>query len=1404
MRVIQTIIFFVFGSFLLCHAQRDNALPVLEPYYTNHFYQDNASYANKCFDDALLDQKGRLWLRTCHIHTVINAIGLLQFDGYQFIPHYLKHDEQLITDITLLVDVSSSGHLFGTVGQTNHLFFADPDNLEAQFISLADFPNWIVKNIVETKPGHFLIAFMTQDLRKMGMLSLQNGILKEEWMIDRPPDRRAPPSFKMPLIDTPHETWCMAMMLPLYRYDKANGKIIAYDTTRFHNLKTEDFSNTGPKLKPTLLKNSREDLYLHLPRHYGDQFFQFNKKEDRFNSIMDQFPADSKAKGLFQDQTGNMCFLFQDANQIYQAILQDTLGNRFDYSLVVQNQKDIIKLIAQDFFQQAFIVGLSGLSSINIRQQESIKSAMSGKWISSMMQLPDGRLLVNTVFKGWYILDPEAQISTPFNGPSCNISPSPFGIGMKQQIHQDEQGHLWFFSGQHLLRYHPIDSSCVSFEIGSDCNLFCFVNKNLVVLSKRLSNELLFYDISSQTFKDFGAGITTKIPAKIRDFLVDSQGILWIATNRGLWKLDLEKKTSEVLFLDGAVGDVRFPSIYESPDGKIWLGTYFNGLVIFDPITGETKVIDQKQGLSNNSVMSIIADDDNYVWVGTEYGITLLSPEGQVLSEIHEADGLNHETFERFDTYKDKEGRLYFGCRNGVNIIDPKQFKANLKRPKKINIYATELSYFDKKKGKNIVRLSQLANSERLSFPADHRYLRIKFALSSYIEPQRNHFDYKLEGIDQDWTHLGTQHELVLNQLPAGKYRLVVKGADYQNNWTEAPLVIPIHAREFFYKQTWFYVLIFLVITVIALFWIWRLRSEKIRLEAEVQSRTEQIRQDKELIEAQAKDLQQLDKVKSRFFTNISHELRTPVTLIAAPIDEIIKKPGKTTINDLKQPLQIVRNNARRLINLIEELLELSRLDAGKKELSKEPTHFFTFCRQIYSAYESAARLKQINYQFQYNLDDSLFMLVDKKRLEKIINNLLSNALKFTPEGGEVVLLVMGDKTINDESAISPSIINHQSPTIHHQPSITIKVSDTGRGIPPEDLPHIFDRYFQTKRKSIPTEGGTGIGLALAKELAELMKGSLSVASEWQKGSTFTLKLPVEIARKPEASVLPPLQLEMEQPDSEAFSRVTTNGARNKTKLLIVEDNPDMQHLICGLLSKNYNCIVANNGAEAWQLLSDKAPEIVGISLIVSDIMMPQMDGYELLGLIKNHAEWQKIPVIMLTARAAEEDKLQALRLGVDDYLIKPFSSDELQARVQNLIFNYQRRQQFIAENANMLDLEFKTEPSSDQIWLNKLGETIQEAIEKKLELNTFYLADQMAISERNLRRRLKALTGLSTKQYVQEVKLQKARNLLENKTYNTISEIAYACGFNTPGYFSQVYEKHFGKRPADYLSPTN
>ena len=547
--------------------------------------------------------------------------------------------------------------------------------------------------------------------------------------------------------------------------------------------------------------------------------------------------------------------------------------------------------------------------------------------------------------------------------------------------------------------------------------------------------------------------------------------------------------------------------------------------------------------------------------------------------------------------------------------------------------------------------------------------------------------------------------------------------------------------------------------------------------------RSRQVKTQKLLIEQEQKNarqlsetnkqLKKLDQLKTRFFTNISHELRTPITLISAPLANTLSQYKGKMEDGLETAIQLAHKNANKLNGLVEELLELSRIEAGKSKLEKEPIPIHQYLNQLFIAFDSGAMVKKINYRFDNQLIPGTYLQIDKKRFSKIINNLLSNALKYTATGGSVRLTA--EMTAADKLSIS--------------------VTDTGRGISEEDLPHVFDRYFQTKNNELATEGGTGVGLALAKELAEMMDGSLSVQSEWSKGSTFTLQMTVETVEvEVEAATIAVVQ----QADAPAnVLDIQQKPATTLQKILIVEDNRDMQQLLVSLLSEKYNYVVANNGAEAWKWLQEENAKVKDISLIISDVMMPEMDGYALLEHVKQHDKWRQLPMVMLTARVAEEDKLKALRLGVDDYLAKPFSPEELFTRIENLLQRYDERKSFQKLD---IQLDFESTPSADQEWLQALEEACLKAMDKKLDITNSYLADQLIISERHLQRRVKSLTGLSVKQYVQEVRLQKARHLLENKTYNTIAEVAYASGFNTPKYFSRVYEKHYGKKVGEYF----
>jgi signal transduction histidine kinase/DNA-binding response OmpR family regulator len=577
----------------------------------------------------------------------------------------------------------------------------------------------------------------------------------------------------------------------------------------------------------------------------------------------------------------------------------------------------------------------------------------------------------------------------------------------------------------------------------------------------------------------------------------------------------------------------------------------------------------------------------------------------------------------------------------------------------------------------------------------------------------------------------------------------------------------------------------FLISAVIALFLgIWlllRFRTQQLQrqkkvLEDMVGIRTRQIEQDKKTIEKQAAELQELDKLKTRFFTNISHELRTPITLILGPVQQLIQKAAGKFSKEMLDPLFMIRKNAQSLLQLTEELLELARLESGQLSLDLKPTDFQLFCKQIFSAFELKAQFKKISYRMIYDLEAPLFLEIDENSLGKILNNLLSNAIKFSFSGGEIIFEIRREAD-----------------------QFLMAVQDKGPGIAEEDLPHVFDRFFQTKKRQASNKGGTGIGLSLSKELALLMQGELEVESQQGEGSRFCLRFPArEVESMPQVGESQEAFLLKKE---EASKGEAPSSNTEKRHILIVEDNPDIQQFLRSILENAYHITAAYDGQEGWECLEKQATGALPVSLILSDIMMPRMDGYALLDKVKSHPIHRQLPVIMLTALAAEKDKLTALRMGVDDYLSKPFSPEELQARLQNLLHNYQQRQAFQQENGLLQKLEDQAPAPVDDAWLQQLEQLILDTLDKGMSPLVSDLASSMASSERQLLRRVKSLTGLSIKNYSQEVKLQKARILLEKKSFATIAEVAYSSGFNTPAYFSKVFEKRFGKRPADYLS---
>jgi signal transduction histidine kinase/DNA-binding response OmpR family regulator len=1353
-------------------------MPQLQPSYFNHFAEDKLAYSNTCFSDVWLDQEGKLWLNVCGVDRLINSIGLYRFDGYHFQPIELNWQNKYDVGGLAIAGIHPTGNFYTT--GWGKLFSLDVKTRIPKLILPADtsYKDMKVSGFQMVDSTMYVMGHRSDQY--IHLLRVENDRLIKEQSFDYADGVWGLKSYPM-LIDK-EEYWLMGATLPLCRYDRKAGQLRQYSLKDFDYsgvLQLPDSKHFG-KQYPVLLKKKAGSLYLYLPDYYGHWFFEYDQQRDRFVSMRDQFPSDWTPAHLFEDQSGNTCFLFKDGKGQYRAILEDTTGQRHDYSAVVQSISNIRKLVATDFQQQVYAVGQEGLYSIGVRTEESIQGVMPGHSISAMAELPDGRILVNDIESGWYTYDAQNGQSVPFEGPDCGLEPRIFAEGMKQQLIRDDSGNLWMAAYNYLLRYHPETNTCEAYEIGQLVSLFCLLQNDLVAVQVG-SYKIVFYNLRTRQMIDTGDAIPQDLKGFIRDMFMDSKGILWVSTNTGLWQIDIAGNKSRHYTAKDGFADDRFTAVYEDDKGRLWLGTYYGGLHIFDPQTGAISIIDQEQGLSNNAVKIIIPDETGVLWVATAHGLNILSQEGEVLHNIYEEDGLIDDAFERFDPLKTADGRLFFCTRKGISIVDPVKLKARLSEKKEPQIYLTALSYFDKKQGRDTTINKGFQELPTIQIQAEQANIHLKFALSSYLEPQKNRYAYKLQGKDEDWHYLGYQPELNIGRLPPGKYNLLIKGADFRNNWTSAPIVIPIHAREFFYKTSWFYLLLSLPLALLVLIWARNKKREAQQLEEEVERRTQKIKEDKEVIAQQARELQQLDELKTRFFTNISHELRTPITLIRTPLEKLLQQYGRTIERPFADSLQLIFRNAKKLGELVEELLELSRLDANKASLAESPTELSPFLRQLFSAYASAAEMKQIDYRFHSGLAEETAFLIDRNHLGKIINNLLSNALKFTPDGGQVSLSLQ-----------------------RSGPQLIVEVQDTGKGIPPEDLPHIFDRFFQSRGENYNPNGGIGIGLALSHELALLMQGSLSAVSEAGQGSTFCLKLPAQPVDSSGPAPTPQPAMARESSTATTPYNPTPSIAKKKSKLLIVEDNTDMQQLLRNLLQDQYHCLLASNGAKAWQLLEAHDEKIRDIDLIISDVMMPEMDGYTLLEKIKAHQHWQKIPVIMLTARAAEEDKLKALRMGVDDYLLKPFSPVELSARAYNLIANYQARSVISAELITADDKSnaaTEAMPSNDLTWLETVEKLTKKALDEQLKLNTSYLAKRTFMSERQFSRKLKATTGLTPSGYIQEAKLSKARHLLESRAYSTVSEVAEACGYSSGSYLSRIFQERFGKMPGDYLS---
>jgi len=622
-----------------------------------------------------------------------------------------------------------------------------------------------------------------------------------------------------------------------------------------------------------------------------------------------------------------------------------------------------------------------------------------------------------------------------------------------------------------------------------------------------------------------------------------------------------------------------------------------------------------------------------------------------------------------------------------------------------------------------------------------------------------------MDGFEENWNYTDSDRRLVTyTNLDPGEYIFRVKASNNHGIWNEEGTSLTIIILPPWWATTWAYI-IYTLIALSIIYYTWRLQLKRIR-----------IKHDYEMSKFEAEKMHEVDEMKSRFFANISHEFRTPLTLIFGPAKDVIQK---TKEPETKQNVGIIKRNASRLYALVNQLLDISKLESGKMKLQTSEHNIIPLLKGYVLSFSSLAERKKIKLNIN-SVDEILKAYVDTDKVEKIINNLLSNAFKFTPEGGKIDFAV-------------EKLSNYAE----------IRITDNGIGIAKERLEKIFDRFYQVDGSRTRESEGTGIGLALTKELVELHKGKLEVESEYGKGTTFKILLPLgKDHLKPEeiiekevseeikvtAEEIEPIpNVEKEKVKSDVDLLIDTE----KPLLLIVEDNKDVREYIISHLEEEYRLLEAANGEDGLQEALEHIPD-----LILSDVMMPKMDGFELCEKLKTDERTSHIPILLLTAKATNKDKVVGYETGADDYIMKPFDSDILKVRIKNLIEQRRKlREHFRKEG--LIELDDKEITKVDKKFL----QNVLQVINKYLSDTSFgveILANEVSMSRRSLERKLAALTGETPSEVIKRIRLTRASKLLIKKSGN-ISEIALEVGFSNPAYFSKCFREQFGLTPSEY-----
>ncbi|HSD07675.1 hybrid sensor histidine kinase/response regulator transcription factor [Flavobacterium sp.] len=893
------------------------------------------------------------------------------------------------------------------------------------------------------------------------------------------------------------------------------------------------------------------------------------------------------------------------------------------------------------------------------------------------------------------------------------------------------------------------------------------------------SSKNVFFRCDSKPFQEY------LLPTScVRKIIVDSDDILWVGTIRGLFGVkkignsfsvfSLKEKMSKIL---NNIRTHTILSLYESKNKLIWIGTDGSGLFNYNKKTKKISWFNDDQSVQEKSVSSITEDNSGSIWLSGRSGITKLDLKNNKFYNFNTEDGLLINDFNNNSVLKDEKGILYFGSYEGINYFDPNQMSKSTKQPL---LYFKDLKIFNNSAtpGEEDSPLEKvISETKDITLNHNQSVFTIEYVGINYSYPGKNEYAYYLEGFENRWNYVGNVRAATYTNLPPGNYVFKVKSAERGGSWSKKPLELRITVLAPWWSTNFAY-FIYLVILVLSAYYIIIYYQNRFKAKQTINLEREKRIQ-----------IEKLNNKKLQFFTNISHEFRTPLTLIINPLNDLLQNNAHNLNAEVLNKLKVIHKSSGLLSRLINELMDFRKLQFNQVQLQVQEVEIISFVKDILSHFDEEATLRRIELSFSSPLK-KLNDWIDPKMLEKIIFNILSNAFKVTPDYGSIKVRIKE----NNKRIYFPLINSDKE-----FKSYEIAIEDTGAGLDKKEIKKIFERFYQVNNLNKTYYGSTGIGLEVVKEFIELNKGKIEVDSVLGEKTCFRIIFPLgkeffeadEFAKEPyKPESLSKVNFQDPKMIDLNLELVTNVKVLEKTHtILIVEDNSDLRSYLKEELKKEYKVIVAENGEKGYELAVQKLPD-----LILTDVIMPVMDGLEMCKKIKGNIKTSHIPLLMLSAKALVKDRLEGIDSGADLYLSKPFNMEILKSSLAQLInsrqiiFNkfYDGITKKAQQKTTTIDNDFM------QKTLNYIHENISEP-----ELSVESLASIVFLSRSQLYRKIKTLTGVSVNEFIRNVRLEKAKQLIEEGNDN-INEISYKVGFSSSSYFTKCFKSKFGHLPTE------